>query len=87
MCYYVICHVVFCRAEDGIRERDVTGVQTCALPISGIQLLRTFMAVEETSKDSLMWMLIIHVTFVVSGVLLALMDLLVEKAHAIKKGA
>ena len=55
--------------------------------ISGIQLLRTFMAVEETSKDSLMWMLIIHVTFVVSGVLLALMDLLVEKAHAIKKGA
>mgnify|MGYP006870602773 CR=1 FL=1 len=24
---------VFFRAEDGIRDRDVTGVQTCALPI------------------------------------------------------
>src|SRR6266851_155656 len=26
----------FFQAEDGIRDRDVTGVQTCALPISGI---------------------------------------------------
>src|SRR5437773_5736554 len=25
----------FFQAEDGIRDRDVTGVQTCALPISG----------------------------------------------------
>jgi len=24
---------VFFQAEDGIRDRDVTGVQTCALPI------------------------------------------------------
>ena len=35
----VICEInviVFCfffQAEDGIRDRDVTGVQTCALPI------------------------------------------------------
>ena len=55
--------------------------------ISGIQLLRTFMNVEQTSKENLYWMLIIHVTFVVSGVLLALMDLLVEKAHTIKRQA
>ena len=28
----------FFQAEDGIRDRDVTGVQTCALPISlGVQ--------------------------------------------------
>src|SRR3989442_4727442 len=26
--------VVFFQAEDGIRDADVTGVQTCALPIS-----------------------------------------------------
>jgi len=26
-------HVFFFQAEDGIRDRDVTGVQTCALPI------------------------------------------------------
>ena len=27
----------FFQAEDGIRDRDVTGVQTCALPISDIR--------------------------------------------------
>ena len=29
----VICVVFFFKAEDGIRDRLVTGVQTCALPI------------------------------------------------------
>src|SRR6266513_4367704 len=29
----VLC-CFFCQAEDGIRDRNVTGVQTCALPIS-----------------------------------------------------
>src|SRR5437667_1628689 len=29
--------VFFFQAEDGIRDRDVTGVQTCALPIYGIE--------------------------------------------------
>ena len=35
-----VCHrlvlfyfIFFFQAEDGIRDRDVTGVQTCALPI------------------------------------------------------
>src|SRR5208283_4921088 len=34
--YYVIFFFFFFffQAEDGIRDRDVTGVQTCALPIS-----------------------------------------------------
>src|SRR5699024_11222581 len=32
--------VFFFQAEDGIRDRNVTGVQTCALPIS--YLKRTF---------------------------------------------
>ena len=49
--------------------------------ISGIHLLRTFMNVAETSDREIMWMLAIHGIFVVSGVLLAWMDLLVEKAH------
>src|SRR5215468_11473486 len=30
----------FFQAEDGIRDRDVTGVQTCALPISGRRAAR-----------------------------------------------
>src|SRR5438067_12047384 len=29
-----ICFFFFFQAEDGIRDRNVTGVQTCALPIS-----------------------------------------------------
>src|SRR5437773_6192225 len=29
-----MCVCFFFQAEDGIRDRDVTGVQTCALPIS-----------------------------------------------------
>src|SRR6266699_5975939 len=31
-----LCFVFFFQAEDGIRDADVTGVQTCALPISEI---------------------------------------------------
>src|SRR6266513_5337176 len=30
-------YIFFFQAEDGIRDRNVTGVQTCALPISGKQ--------------------------------------------------
>src|SRR5699024_11767410 len=39
-------------AEDGIRDRHVTGVQTCALPISeaGIDLWSFAMLVEEFQK-------------------------------------
>src|SRR6266851_4183056 len=33
----IICFFFFFQAEDGIRYRDVTGVQTCALPISGAE--------------------------------------------------
>src|SRR5699024_11324188 len=30
-------YLFFLQAEDGIRDRNVTGVQTCALPISSCQ--------------------------------------------------
>src|SRR6266540_5767585 len=33
-CCLVFLFFFFFQAEDGIRDRDVTGVQTCALPIS-----------------------------------------------------
>src|SRR2546429_4815393 len=35
----------FCQAEDGIRDVAVTGVQTCALPISVVTRIRAFGAV------------------------------------------
>src|SRR5699024_1904375 len=37
--YY--CFFFFFQAEDGIRDRNVTGVQTCALPIFGLTSLLT----------------------------------------------
>src|SRR5690625_6610172 len=34
MCYLLFCKILFFQAEDGILDGHVTGVQTCALPIS-----------------------------------------------------
>src|SRR5471032_3514139 len=34
MLLFFVFFFFFFQAEDGIRDRDVTGVQTCALPIS-----------------------------------------------------
>lgn len=46
--------------------------------ISAIDLLKTFMNISDTltegSTDALMWKVIVHLTFVVSGVLFAVMD-------------
>jgi uncharacterized membrane protein YqhA len=39
------------------------------------------MEVEKTSKEDVFWLLVIHGTFVVSGLLLALMDRVAER-HA-----
>lgn len=42
--------------------------------ISGIHLLKIFMDIDKYSDREIQWMVIIHVVFVVSGVLLAWMD-------------
>jgi len=55
--------------------------------ISGIHLLKAFMNLANTSRDELMWLVIIHMTFVVSGVLLAVMDRLESHHHAPAKPA
>src|SRR5699024_11687040 len=40
------------QAEDGIRDRNVTGVQTCALPISaGTQLWGNIRAMADSDKE------------------------------------
>ena len=57
--------------------------------ISGIALLKSFLSLgdggefDAVARDKLMWQVIVHVTFVVSGVLLALMDCLTchQKGH------
>jgi uncharacterized protein (TIGR00645 family) len=49
--------------------------------ISSIELLRAFMTIESLNKESLLWMVVVHMAFVVSGVLFALMEKLAHKDH------
>ena len=55
--------------------------------ISAIQLLRAFMDISRFSDRDLMWLAIIHGVFVVSGVFLALSDLIAERSHEAKARA
>lgn len=52
--------------------------------ISGIHLLKVFMNIDEVDADQVRWLAVLHVVFVVTGVLLAFMDWLIEKAHALR---
>ena len=47
--------------------------------ISGINLLETFMDLSKKSDQEIKWMIIIHLVFVGSGVLLAVMDYIASK--------
>src|SRR5690606_2113275 len=42
--YFTVFLVFFFQAEDGIRDFHVTGVQTCALPISSFDALKMYLA-------------------------------------------
>lgn len=42
--------------------------------ISSIHLLKAFMNIENTSETKLLWLVIIHMTFVISALLMALID-------------
>lgn len=67
---------------DWMGKIDFTGLKLkvigAIVAISAIELLKTFVQIPEAPTDSdtrvLMWKVIIHMTFVVSGVLFALMD-------------
>jgi uncharacterized protein (TIGR00645 family) len=62
---------------------DINGLKlkliTSIVAISSIQLLKGFYNVATIADRELMWMLGMHITFVVSGVLMAWMDRLGEK--------
>jgi len=56
--------------------------------ISGIHLLKIFMNLSNYTEQQLLWYVIIHLTFIVSGVCVAGMDWLEEKAHEVhRRGA
>ena len=50
--------------------------------ISAIDILRAFMNLDKVPEKNLMWMLIIHSIFIISGVLFALMDKIAAEANA-----
>ncbi len=54
--------------------------------ISGIHLLKVFMDVDKYSPDKIMWLVIIHLVFVISGVLLAAMDWIASNTKVLKAG-
>lgn len=49
--------------------------------ISAIQLLKQFMSVEKVDERQIFWLVVIHVVFVVSSVLLALSDRISSTTH------
>ncbi|MGD9816298.1 MAG: TIGR00645 family protein [Hyphomonadaceae bacterium] len=51
--------------------------------ISGIHLLKIFMNLTKYTETELLWYVIIHITFIFSGVCVAAMDWLEEKAHEV----
>lgn len=53
--------------------------------ISGIHLLKVFMDTNNAAETQIKWMVIIHLVFVVSGVLLALMDYISATTKKMKK--
>ncbi|MDB5641164.1 MAG: hypothetical protein JWN07_481 [Hyphomicrobiales bacterium] len=69
---------------------DFTGLKlkllSSIVAISAIQLLKSFMNVRNVSDRDLMWLVIIHVVFVSSGILLALTDKISGESHANKDG-
>jgi uncharacterized protein (TIGR00645 family) len=54
--------------------------------ISVIELLKDFMMEGAYDDKTQMWRIIIHITFVISGVLFALMDFIADKREAVDLG-
>jgi len=56
-------------------------VAASIVAISSIHLLRAFMNAREIENDKLMWYVIMHLTFVVSALLLGVLDKIAFAAH------
>ncbi len=53
--------------------------------ISGIHLLKVFMEVKKYGEQEIFWMVVIHIVFILSGVMLALMDKISASTKLYKK--
>ncbi|MTH65589.1 TIGR00645 family protein [Paracoccus shanxieyensis] len=70
-------------------EVDFSGLKlklvASIVAISGIHLLKVFMDVAHYTPEHIRWMVVIHLVFVISGVLLAAMDWIASHAKTLKK--
>lgn len=57
-------------------------VSASIVAISAIQLLKWYMEIDTIPNDKLLWMVVIHLTFVVSALLMTFMDRLLAAGHA-----
>ena len=60
-------------------------VSPSIVAISSIHLLRAFMDARETPNDKLMWYVIIHLTFVMSALLMGVLDRIAFASHRTHK--
>jgi uncharacterized protein (TIGR00645 family) len=56
-------------------------VAASIVAISSIHLLRIFMAVQDTPNDKIIWYVVLHLTFVVSALLLGVLDRIAFADH------
>lgn len=49
-------------------------VSSSIVAISSIHLLKAFMNAKQTSNETLMWLILMHLTFVLSALLMAVID-------------
>lgn len=56
-------------------------VSASIVAISAVQLLKWYMEIDSIPNDKLLWMVIIHLTFVVSALLMTVMDRLLASDH------
>ena len=56
-------------------------VASSIVAISSIHLLRAFMNAKQTESETLMWYVIIHLTFVVSAVMMGVLDRITAAGH------
>ncbi len=56
-------------------------VATSIVAISSIHLLRVFVKIDEIPNDKILWYVLVHLTFVVSALLMAVMDRVAFASH------
>lgn len=66
----------------GLKQKLLASI----VAISAIQVLKAFMNVANMNRENLAWLVGIHLTFVISGVLLALMDKLSVASNGASEG-